>query len=382
MSTKNVQKEVLMDLLITLLIASFGGFLATRFKFPGGALIGALITVSIYHMTTSQAVMPLEIRIFTQIISGIFIGSSINRSDVEELRRMIKPAAITIILLFIACISMGIIFHLTTDYSIATTLFSTAPGGLLNTTLMSYEMNANTAVVSVLQVTRLVVVISLFPTLLNLIISKFILKKEISNEEIEENIEITMEHVLNEEDEEKEITPIPHAKDHKLKKLFITILVGSAFGFIGYISKIPAGTLMFTMIGAAILNIFWSNAYIPAPTKKVAQVFGGALIGTNVTSDIIIEMRFLILPGILMMIGYFIINLSLAYILYKKCKLDPITALFSTTPGGATTISLMADDFGAKASIVSTLQIIRSICVVAFYPFIIQLVYILVNSFN
>ncbi len=344
-----------MYILLTLLVASIGGLIILKFKFPAGALIGALIAVSIYNIITFKAIMPLEIRVFTQIISGIFIGTRIKKKDMMILRQSFKPAFLSIVLLFIACITIGIIIHLTTNYSLSTTLFATAPGGLLNTTLMSYEMNANTAVVSVLQVTRLVTVIGIFPILLNLLITKFLTKKQKRS---------VKDKVL-----------IPSKNSNNLKNLSITLIVGCSFGLLGYLSKIPAGILMLTMIGTALLNVFWQKAYIPKPTKKIAQVFGGALIGSTVTKTSILEMKNLIIPGILMMIGFFTINLLLAYVLHKKCKLDMITALFSCTPGGATTISLMADDFGAKPSVVSTLQILRSICVVVFYPFIIQLIY-------
>ncbi|ERJ13145.1 AbrB family transcriptional regulator [Haloplasma contractile] len=367
-----------MYIIITLVVAVLGGFIAARFKIPAGPLIGALIAVSIFNIMTANAIMPVEIKLFTQVISGIFIGSRIEREDIKELLRIIRPAILTISILFMACISMGIIMHYITGYSLTTTLFATAPGGIVHTTLMSDDMNADTAVVSVLQVTRLVTVISLFPFLLKRIINKFILKKEKDKLELEYLEEDAGTKYINKTELNSIITVENiHVTNlfQTLKNIGYTVFFGAIFGLIGYITRIPAGVLMFAMIGCAFQNIVWKTAYIPKPTKNIAQVFAGALIGTSVTLTAVVEMRNLIVPALLMMVGYFIINMLLAIILYKKCKVDLITALFSCTPGGASTISLMAGDFGAKVTSVSTLQILRSVCVVTFYPFIIQFVY-------
>ena len=45
-----------------------------------------------------------------------------------------------------------------------------------------------------------------------------------------------------------------------MRELFITLVVGGVSGLIGYLTGIPAGTIVFAMVGVAIQNIFFDNA--------------------------------------------------------------------------------------------------------------------------
>jgi uncharacterized protein len=363
-----------MELLLTLMVGVIGGLIALKLKFPAGMMLGSLLAVSILNILTYKAFMPVEIKLFTQIISGLFIGSNLKHEDVVYLTKIIRPALLTIASLFVSCVLIGFLLYIFTDYNLATMLFSTAPGGLVDITLMSMDMEADTAVVSVLQITRLLTVVGLFPPLMGWMIRKFF-QPDVTVIEDEPGIEEVqpVEEVIEEQEE-------PVSKKQKLKRMGLTFLIATMSGLIGYLSQLPAGTLMFAMIGTGIQSIIMKNTYMPRHVKKVAQVCAGALIGTSVTLSAILGMKSLIIPILLLIIFYFLMNLLLASILHKVGQLDWMTALFSCTPGGASDISLLAGDFGAKTSIVSTIQIMRSICVIAFYPFIIQWLNTLVNG--
>lgn len=74
-----------------------------------------------------------------------------------------------------------------------------------------------------------------------------------------------------------------------------------------------------------------------------------------------------------MIIFYLVLNLGLALLLKRLAHLDFVTAFFACAPGGASDMTLMSADFSANVAWVSVFQIIRSVCMIAVYPFIVML---------
>lgn len=352
------------SIIITLIVALIGGFIALRLKVPAGAMIGSMLFVALLNLTTGLAFMPREVKIFTQIIAGLFIGTNIRRNDVLALRSMIKPAIITVFLILCFSLGMGMVLHKISGYDFVTAMFASAPGGIVDMTLISYDMGADTSVVSVLQLVRLISVISLFPPIIKWVITKFNLDKNIDKSHSKKNNETTT--VKGSDD-------FNDWNKNTYCSMGITILVATISGLTGYALHIPAGTIMFSMIGVAMQNIFFNNAYMPMPVKKFAQVCAGTLIGEGITIAAVLSLRTAILPAIILLIGFIILTLTTGYILYKTSDLDIVTAFFACAPGGASDISLMAGDFGAETAKVTVIQLIRVVGVIAFYPMIIHL---------
>ncbi len=351
------------NIIITLIVALIGGLIALRLKIPAGAMIGSMFFVALLNVTTGSAFMPIEVKIFTQIIAGLFIGTNIRRDDVIAFRSMIKPAIITVFLILCFSLGMGMILHKISGYDFITAMFACAPGGLVDMTLISYDMGADTSVVSILQLVRLISVIGLFPPIINWVIVRFHLNQNSRKEDNEKNNSTTTKRFDNFNKWNKKT----------YCSMGITLVVATVSGFIGYALHIPAGTIMFAMIGVAMQNIFFDNAFMPMPVKKFAQVCAGTLIGEGITIAAVLSLRTAILPAIILLIGFIILTLTMGFILYKTSDLDIVTAFFACAPGGASDISLMAGDFGADTPKVTVIQLIRVVCVIAFYPIIIHL---------
>lgn len=347
-----------MNLLFTFLVALLGAIIAIKLKIPAGAMVGSMIAVAIFNIAFDSAYFPRNLKIMTQIISGLFIGCKITKYEIVSLKKSIKPAIINTVMILLSCLLMGVILYFFTDYSLATCTFATAPGSMVDMSIISMDMGADTSVVSVLQLVRLITILCLFPTLfgkiINLVEKKFPQKKTASTEERD-----TSDHV--------------YAK-HTKTNMAYTLVTATIFGLIGYITGIPAGALIFSMLGVTLQNIFTTTAYMPYRLKQFAQVCAGALIGESVSRESVISLRQAIIPAIILMIGLFIIILLLSFVLYKTSDLDFTTALFSCAPGGASDLALIAEDFGANPPKVSIIQTMRVVCVVIFYPTAIQLI--------
>jgi len=67
-------------------------------------------------------------------------------------------------------------------------------------------------------------------------------------------------------------------------------------------------------------------------------------------------------------------TLGLAWIFSKICKMDFLTSLFATTPGGLTGIAIVAVDIGADPTISILFNICRIVTILVVVPIIANLI--------
>ena len=113
-----------------------------------------------------------------------------------------------------------------------TSFFATAPGGIMDISLIAYDFKANTSQVALLQLIRLISVIAFVP---------FFTKKcyERNNKK---NVSFEQE-IKNEIKEEEKI------ENKNKKSLLFTIIIGIIGGVIGYFTHLPANYELFYGFG-------------------------------------------------------------------------------------------------------------------------------------
>lgn len=349
-----------MWIIITILVGIIGGLTCVRLKMPAGAIIGSLIAVIIFNVSTDRAIFPEEFKMITQIGTGAYIGARISKKDVLELKKIVKPAFILTIVMCIFNLCVGVFLSRNTSIDLVTALFATAPAGLSDMTLISVDFGADSSKVAVLQLIRLISVITIMPTLIKFFISK-------RNKECNLNSETVRTNNSTRENKND-------SKDFKetLKRTIYTLGVAFVFGYLGYFLDVPAGVISFSMIACAYHNIKTSKAYMPLNLRRGIQVFGGCLIGAKITMEQVISMKELLPFIVVIIIGYILLTFVLAFIITINSTLDITTALFSSAPGGLTDMTIISSEMGADAPKVAALQFTRIVTVVSFYPIIIE----------
>ena len=340
----------IINLILTLIIAILGGYLASKKKVPAAYMLGALFLVALFNICSNKAFLPNYFKFITQIATGTFIGSKFRSEDIKMLKKVIIPGMTMILLMITFSFILSYLMSTFLGIDNLTSFFATAPGGIMDISLIAYDFKANTSQVALLQLIRLISVISFVP---------FFTKKcyERSNKK---NISFEQE-IKNEIKEEK--------------SFLFTIIVGIIGGIIGYFSHLPAGTMSCSMALVAYFNVKTHKAYMPLTLRKIIQSFGGALIGAKVTLSDVIALKNLILPIILIIIGFCLMNVFVGFFLYKTTKFSLSTALLSASPGGMSDISLMAEDLGANGPQVASMQFLRAIFIVGVYPIIIKILF-------
>ena len=345
-------------LILTLAIGIVGGYLADKKKIPAAFMIGALFAVAIFNIVTDRAFLPTSFKFITQVATGTFIGSKFRTEDVKMLRKVIIPGMVMVVLMIAFSFILSFIMSHFLGIDYMTSFFATAPGGIMDISLIAYDFKANTSQVALLQLIRLISVISFVPFFTKKCYERSKNKKETFEKEIE---------IENEKDEEE------RTLNKSEKSLTFTLIIGIIGGIIGYFSHLPAGTMSFAMASVAFFNVRTQKAYMPLPLRKIIQTFGGALIGARVTLADVVALKTLVLPIILIIVGFCLMNVLVGFFLYKTTKFSLSTALLSASPGGMSDISLMAEDLGANGPQVASMQFLRAIFIVGVYPLIIKL---------
>lgn len=348
-------------LLLTICVAVLGGWILYRRRVPGGAMIGAMIAVAVWNIATGLSQFPPQTKILTQAASGAFIGIGLNRGTLRGLKDMIVPAVMVAIGAQMVGLCIGWVLWHISGLDPVTSMISTAPGGIVDMSLISMDMGADTTTVAALHSVRLIAVLGLSPAMLRLV-AKLVDKGG--------------GPVAREADEQPQEEKPAHSRRWVVLHNLKTLAIGLAGGLAGYLTGIPAGILLFSMIAVATYNVATDQAYMSGPVRRGAQMMAGALVGQGIGMEQLLRLRGLVLPAVAVVALYLFFNVVMGLFLHYRFKLDTTTALFATTPAGASDMALLAADIGADGPQVAVLQIVRLVTVIAFFPQIVRLIFL------
>lgn len=353
-----------MGLIVTLIIGMIGGLLALRLKVPAGAMVGSMLSVALFNIITGETYFPQDLRVITQIAAGAFIGSGIKKKDVLDLRLMIKPAILMVSSMIVLDLFLGYIMFKITDIDLITSLFACAPGGIVDMSLISTDLGADSSKVALLQMVRIMCIYTLLTPIIKYMSSHFIGNR---NKHLKGNLG---RHPL----EINKVEKNEYTQKEKYINLGITSIIASIAGVIGYKLKIPAGAMTASMIAVGVLNIFYDRGYMPINIRRATQIFAGALIGQRMRYEDLIALKDVIWPVLILIIGIIIVNLCIGVFISWVTKLELVTSLLASAPGGMSDMALVAKDLGGDAPKVAILQLVRYICIVALFPVIIKFI--------
>jgi len=155
----------------TLVIAVLGGITGRMLGIPAGVLVFSMIAVMIFKLFSGHGFLPMWAKRIAQVLSGAYVGSGITRSDVFELKYLILPA-LTILIFYTAnCLLTGYLFRRRFGFSRKVSMLIATPAGASDMALISSDIGVNSTDLIVIQVARMILVISLFPQVIQLVVN-------------------------------------------------------------------------------------------------------------------------------------------------------------------------------------------------------------------
>lgn len=342
-------------LLITLAAGCIGGSLALKAKMPAGALVGAMVFAAAWNLFTNTAYIPWYFKPCAQSVAGAFIALPLTRAQVKNLRGLLKPAAVVVAGMLLFSIGSGYLCRSSTagQVTLISGFLMSSPGGMTDIVLMAGDLGADTLQVSVVHLIRNFTNLLVFPLLDGLCLRLLIRKKpEVFAARCGEA--------------SGEYYGAVHSFDWM--NLFLSLALALACGWLGYFTGLPAGALLFSLVGFAAFNITTQRGCIPISLRRFTQMCTGTLVGSAITRESLAGLRHLIFPILIVVLVNLVMNWTLGAILYFYTPLDLHTSFIATIPGAAADMAMIAEDLEGDGLKVALIQIIRFISVVMIYP--------------
>ena len=335
----------LLRLLITIAVGLIGWQIAKLLKIPAAAMIGSLFAVGALNVFFEIALMPRWIKIFTQSIAGMFIGLQLRKEDLKKMAMLIKPIGLLLGMYTFNTFFCGTIIHYIAHIDFLSAYLSCIPGGLSDISMVAMDLNADLSTVVFMQSTRLICTLSLFP---------YWIKRLTKGLETEDN----------QEEEVEEST----THKNSLWRVILTIAIAFTGGLVSYLINIPAGPIIFSMLLTAIVNNIFGILESKRIVRTVAQVFSGSLVGSTVTLAMLANIKYLLLPMVLLILCYFVLNYIYSHVCVKHHWLDYKTALFCSCPAGVSNIVLLSGDLGSNIKQTGVVHVSRLVYATAVMP--------------
>ncbi len=350
----------MVNIILTILCGFVVGYTFHKLKVTGGMMIGALVGSAIFNIVTDNGYLPYEMKFLSQVIAGAFIGCTIRKEDLKNIKSMIAPIFVAITMFLILNITVGFLIYNNSDMDLPTAFMSAIPGGISDIPIIAIDFGANPSKVAAMQFARLVAGIAVFPSIIKLFSDKNSDDENISKKD---------------EDAEKPKTK----KTYDYKFVVLTIVVACIGGFAGKVIGTSGGVLIFAMIFTIVLKFRVDETDIPPIARRFAQLLSGCFIGSAMVWADVLELRTLVVPIIILLIGYFLNCIITGFMLHKLFGFHIQEGMLSVAPAGASDMALIAADMGVGSPRLAMIQMSRLVLVIAVFP---QVISVIISIFS
>jgi uncharacterized protein len=353
---------------ILFLLGLFGGFVFKILKLPAPLLLGPLVAVSLGNLAgLSFPLLPTWFDNSAQTILGFYLGSSITRDNLHEIKAVSLPAAAIAVWSLVITFLLGYFVFRTTVLSLPTAILSASPGGAPEVSILALSVNADVTTVTVIQMARLFAVLLLTPLFSKMFHtgSKSLTKRTTAKPVYTLSVE-SAAPVTNHNNNFRSF----------IEKLFNPGLgIAVLGGFLFYTLQVPAGFMVGAMIAVGISSVSGLKIKpLPDLVRTAAYIGIGVLIGQYFTREALMNIVE-IYPIVLIVTGLMLLSCAaLAVIISKTMGWRLSTCLLATAPGGLITLTAIAAEMDSDPLKVSLLHMARLITIKLTLPLVIILI--------
>ena len=149
----------------TLVLTVVGGFIGHKLGIPAGALLGSMIAVGTASLLGAKPDMPESYNIIAQMVLGGFLGLTVTRDALADIKTHLLASLMVVVLLSIFGILTGYVISRLTGIELYTSLFGSAPGGMHEIVALSQAYEVDHSAVAVIQTIRRILIVVIYPLL-------------------------------------------------------------------------------------------------------------------------------------------------------------------------------------------------------------------------
>ncbi len=160
-------------MVLGIVFSILGGLVGEFLGLTGGVLLFSMIFTMAIKLKFEEVKIPIIFRRVAQLFSGAYIGYTMTFTEVVELKMLIVPICIVVFFYFINCMCTGFMLQKFFNFSLQEGMLSSAPAGASDMALISADMGVQSPRLVMIQVGRLIAVVSVFPQVILLIMTFF-----------------------------------------------------------------------------------------------------------------------------------------------------------------------------------------------------------------
>lgn len=165
--THRAREKSLHGFLLALAVGIPAGCLGKVLGTPAGAISFAMLAVAAVNVATDKLYFPMAARYLANSCNGALIGVRLTLPDVIAVGKAL-PIVLAVDVSWVAlAVVLGLVVYRLSAFSLPTALFASAPGGISDMGLIAEDMGGNPTQVTVMQLFRLVCVLTLCPMILH-----------------------------------------------------------------------------------------------------------------------------------------------------------------------------------------------------------------------
>jgi membrane AbrB-like protein len=136
------------ELILLVVLSSFGAVLAFRLYVPGGLIVGAMVASGILHgLDIVHVNLPSVAAIASFVIMGAFIGTRFAGTDLRLMRRLLSAGLGALAVGTVVASAFGLSMAYFLSLRIGDVILAYAPGGLEAMTILSFALDLDPAYV-------------------------------------------------------------------------------------------------------------------------------------------------------------------------------------------------------------------------------------------
>jgi uncharacterized protein len=324
-----------------------------------GALTGTVLVQTV-GLTSLDPAPPLVRNVLYSAV-GLMIGLRITRSSLHKLRGVLMPALVVPAVMIVSGILLGLLYATLAPgdsrlrLDLQTAVLSITPGGFQEMAIAAQQMDALIPVVVVAHMVRIMTVLYTYPKIVHALVRRAGGRRAETEDGASEN-------------QTKEEYP---RKEQAGAGQWLAMVVGAAAGgAFGAWSGVPAGAVVFAMLGAAVVKavIGADSATLPRLGRLGIQVSLGIVLGLQFSLGPLARAGSLIIPLGIVLTLLIALSLATGLLIWYTTPTDLATALWMSAPGGLMEIAVMADAMKVDVLPVLTVHTMRVVLIIAIQP--------------
>ncbi len=155
--------------LLTLAVAAMFGLLGMMSPIPSGTMAFAVLGSVAFKYFYPRAQVPRVFRKGAQCLAGAYVGAGIGLKELSEIPYLLLPIVILLACYLLGAFGISRMFEKTGCFGRTEAMLAATPAGASDMALISADLGVRNVKLILLQVLRLIVVISFFPTILSFV---------------------------------------------------------------------------------------------------------------------------------------------------------------------------------------------------------------------